>query len=78
MLAKLLGLTAYTGRDKFLEERHDAISEYSKSLPGSINEGGKFRHAEALLWAKEDQASWAKAAAAEDDVDCTEYVSLPQ
>jgi hypothetical protein len=71
-LAKLFGLGAYTGRDKFREDRHEEIDEYSKSLPGAINAGGKFRKAEALLWAKEDQASWNAAAATDEDVDWKE------
>ncbi|KAJ7848104.1 hypothetical protein B0H13DRAFT_1906931 [Mycena leptocephala] len=75
-LAKLFGLGAYTGRDKFREDRHDEINKYSKSLPGAINAGGKFRKAEALLWAKEDQASWNAAAATDEDVDWKERQTL--
>ncbi|KAJ7141935.1 hypothetical protein C8R43DRAFT_954587 [Mycena crocata] len=75
-LAKLMGLTAYTGRDKFRDDRHDEIEQYSKSLPGSSNAGGKFRKAEALLWAKEDQTVWETAATAEDDVDWAERQKL--
>ncbi|KAJ7710761.1 hypothetical protein B0H17DRAFT_1190456 [Mycena rosella] len=48
-LSKLLGLAAYTGHDKFLEDRHDDIQEHSKTLPGAMNAGGKFRKAESLL-----------------------------
>ncbi|KAJ7328262.1 hypothetical protein DFH08DRAFT_815768 [Mycena albidolilacea] len=58
-----------TGRDKFREDRHDEIHEYSKTLPGAINAGGKFRKAESLMWAEEDQASWEAAASSEEDVD---------
>ncbi|KAJ7085632.1 hypothetical protein C8R43DRAFT_965198 [Mycena crocata] len=75
-LAKLMGLAAYTGRDKFRDDRHDEIEQYSKSLPGSSNAGGKFRKAEALLWAKEDQTVWETAATAEDDVDWAERQKL--
>jgi hypothetical protein len=71
-LAKLFGLTASTGRDKFRLDHHDDIHEYSKTLTGAMNAGGKFRHAEALMWAKEDQASWEAAATAEEDVDWVE------
>ncbi|KAJ6479354.1 hypothetical protein DFH09DRAFT_1341714 [Mycena vulgaris] len=67
--SKLLGLAAYSGRDKFSDDRHDAIHEYSKTLPGPVNAGGKFRMAERLLWEKEDQAAWEAAAAADEDVD---------
>ncbi|KAJ7824339.1 hypothetical protein B0H13DRAFT_337619 [Mycena leptocephala] len=75
-LAKLFGLTASTGRDKFRLDRHDDIHEYSKTLTGAMNAGGKFRHAEALMWAKEDQASWEAAATAEEDVDWVERQQL--
>ncbi|KAJ7878224.1 hypothetical protein B0H13DRAFT_2346677, partial [Mycena leptocephala] len=75
-LAKLFGLTASTGRDKFRLDRHDDIQEYSKTLTGAMNAGGKFRHAEALMWAKEDQASWEAAATAEEDVDWVERQQL--
>ncbi|KAJ7622880.1 hypothetical protein B0H17DRAFT_1151545 [Mycena rosella] len=75
-LSKLLGLAAYTGRDKFRDDCHDVIHEYSKTLAGISNAGGKFRKAEAVLWAKEDQASWEAAAAAEDDVDWAERQKL--
>ncbi|KAJ7237078.1 hypothetical protein C8J57DRAFT_1529610 [Mycena rebaudengoi] len=47
-LSKLFGLTFYTGRDKFRDDCHDKIHEYSQSLPGT-NTGGNFRKAEALL-----------------------------
>ncbi|KAJ6552463.1 hypothetical protein DFH09DRAFT_1497302 [Mycena vulgaris] len=69
VLAKLLGLGAYTGRDKFREDRHDEIHEYSKTLNGPMNAGGKFRRAEKPLWAKEDQASWEAAVASDENVD---------
>ncbi|KAJ7018402.1 hypothetical protein C8F04DRAFT_1199034, partial [Mycena alexandri] len=42
---ELLRICAYTGRDKFRDECHDAIHEFSKTLSGS-NAGGKFRKAE--------------------------------
>ncbi|KAF8144579.1 hypothetical protein K438DRAFT_1782707 [Mycena galopus ATCC 62051] len=69
VLTKLLGITSYTGRDKFRDDRHDAIVDYSNTLTGDVNAGGKFRQAEALLWAQEDQASWEAAAAADEGVD---------
>jgi hypothetical protein len=37
-----------------------------------MNAGGKFRKAEALLWAQEDQASWEAAVKAEENVDWAE------
>ncbi|KAJ7190083.1 hypothetical protein B0H12DRAFT_1246463, partial [Mycena haematopus] len=74
-MEKLLGLTTYTGRDKFSDDRHDVIYEFSKTLEGS-NAGGRFRHAESLLWAKEDQAQWEAAAAADEDVDWEERQKL--
>lgn len=70
-MTKLFGLAAYTGRDKFREDRHDDIYELSKTLPGE-NAGGKFRKAEAMLWAEEDQAQWEAAVADEDGVDWVE------
>ncbi|KAF8185767.1 hypothetical protein K438DRAFT_1765558 [Mycena galopus ATCC 62051] len=48
-LATLMGITSYTGRDKFHEDRHHAIKEYLLSLTGDVNAGAKFRQAEALL-----------------------------
>ncbi|KAJ7226491.1 hypothetical protein B0H12DRAFT_1077738 [Mycena haematopus] len=75
-MEKLLGLTTYTGRDKFSDDRHDVIYEFSKTLEGS-NAGGRFRHAESLLWAKEDQAQWEAAAAADEDVDWEEAEAVP-
>ncbi|KAJ7732903.1 hypothetical protein DFH07DRAFT_780748 [Mycena maculata] len=75
-LAKVIGLNVYSGRDKFRDDRHDDIHEYSKTLPGSMNAGGKFRKAEALLWAKEDQASWEAAAVADEDVDWVQRQNL--
>ncbi|KAJ7429430.1 hypothetical protein B0H11DRAFT_2265748 [Mycena galericulata] len=72
-LSKLFGLAAYSGRDKFRDDRHDEIGAYAKTLPGSSNAGAKFRRAEGILWEKEDHASWAAAAAANDeDVDWVE------
>ncbi|KAJ7700308.1 hypothetical protein B0H14DRAFT_2648794 [Mycena olivaceomarginata] len=70
-LSKLLGLAAYTGRDKFRDDCHDVIYELSTTLPGE-NAGGKFRKAEGILWAKEDQASWEEAAAVEENIDWAE------
>ncbi|KAJ6569872.1 hypothetical protein DFH09DRAFT_430323 [Mycena vulgaris] len=57
-VTKLLGLAALTGHDKFREDCHDKIQRFSQTLPGDINAGGKFAKAEAILWAKEDKASW--------------------
>jgi hypothetical protein len=68
-MAKLLGLATYTGRDKFRDEHHDLILEHAKTLPGAINTGSKFRKAEGMLWAQEDQAAWDIAAATEEGVD---------
>ncbi|KAF8162248.1 hypothetical protein K438DRAFT_1775955 [Mycena galopus ATCC 62051] len=48
-LATLMGITSYTGRDEFRDDRHDAIEEYSLTLTGDVNAGAKFRQAEALL-----------------------------
>ncbi|KAJ7450919.1 hypothetical protein B0H11DRAFT_1927954 [Mycena galericulata] len=75
-LSKLLGLVADTGRDKFREDRHDEIHEYSKTLPATINAGGRFRKAEAELWAKQDQAAWEAVAASNEDVDWAERQKL--
>ncbi|KAJ6563367.1 hypothetical protein DFH09DRAFT_1082421 [Mycena vulgaris] len=75
-LAKLVGITAYSGRDKFRDNRHEEIHQYSKTLLGPTNAGGKFRKAEALLWAKEDAAVWDAAAAVEDGVDWVERHKL--
>ncbi|KAJ7758976.1 hypothetical protein DFH07DRAFT_772312 [Mycena maculata] len=36
--------------------------------------GGKFRKAEALLWAKEDQASWEATAVVDEDVDWVQWI----
>ncbi|KAJ7328294.1 hypothetical protein DFH08DRAFT_815799 [Mycena albidolilacea] len=74
-LSKLLGLAAYTGRDKFRDDCHDVIYELSTTLPGE-NAGGKFRKAEGILWAKEDQASWEEAAAVEENIDWAERQRL--
>ncbi|KAJ7726861.1 hypothetical protein B0H14DRAFT_2641015 [Mycena olivaceomarginata] len=74
-LSKLLGLTAYTGRDKFRDDRHNVIYELSTTLPGE-NAGGKFRKAEGILWAEEDQASWEEAAAVEENIDWVERQRL--
>ncbi|KAJ7738673.1 hypothetical protein DFH07DRAFT_778958 [Mycena maculata] len=75
-LGKLFNIAAYTGRDKFRDERHDEINEYAKTLTGTINAGGKFRKAEALLWAEEDHATWDAAAEATDDVNWVERQKL--
>ncbi|KAJ7106452.1 hypothetical protein C8R43DRAFT_1140573 [Mycena crocata] len=75
-MVKLLGLASYTGRDKFAEDRHDKIHEFSKALPGDSNAGGKFRKAEALLWEKENKALWEAAAALDEDVDWVERQKL--
>ncbi|KAJ7021329.1 hypothetical protein C8F04DRAFT_1195574 [Mycena alexandri] len=75
-LLKLLGLVNSTGRDKFRVDRHDDIQEYSKTLPDAMNAGGKFRKAEALLWAKENQGPWEAAAASREDVDWEECQKL--
>jgi hypothetical protein len=61
-LSKLFGISASTGRDQFRLERHDEIQEHSKTLSGPMNAGGKFRKAEAELWAREDHAFWEDAA----------------
>ncbi|KAJ7216286.1 hypothetical protein B0H12DRAFT_1241859 [Mycena haematopus] len=68
ILSKLLGLAAYSGRDKFRDNRHDEIHALSKTFSGG-NAGGNFRKAEAILWAKEDQASWEAAVMCEENVD---------
>ncbi|KAJ7032240.1 hypothetical protein C8F04DRAFT_1262203 [Mycena alexandri] len=75
-IAPATALAAYTGRDKFRDERHDEINEYSATLSGT-NAGGKFRKAEAILWAKEDQALWESSAeASEENVDWEERQRL--
>lgn len=68
VLSTLFGLAAYSGRDKFRDDRHDEIHAFSKTLPGPANAGGKFRQAEAMLWAKEKQALWEAAAMNEEGV----------
>ncbi|KAJ7908207.1 hypothetical protein B0H13DRAFT_2331610 [Mycena leptocephala] len=75
-LSKLLGLVASSGRDQFRQDRYDDILEYSKTLTDAINAGSKFRKAEGLMWAEEDQASWEAAAASEEDVDWEERQRL--
>lgn len=57
-MSKLLGLAHRTGRDKFREDEHDRIEEFSWTLTDDSNPGGKFMKAEALLWAEEDPAVW--------------------
>ncbi|KAJ6525512.1 hypothetical protein DFH09DRAFT_1328874 [Mycena vulgaris] len=76
-MAKVFGLASSTGRDKFRQERHDEINAHSKTLPGATNPGGKFRKAEAQLWANEDQAKWESAVEADEDVDWEERQKLP-
>jgi hypothetical protein len=71
-LSKLLGIVASGGHDKFHKDRHDAIEEHSKTLRDPINAGGKFRKAEAIMWAEEDQASWDAAAVSDEDIDWEE------
>ncbi|KAJ6523166.1 hypothetical protein B0H19DRAFT_1085790 [Mycena capillaripes] len=75
-MAKLLGLATYTGRDKFRDDHRDLILEHAKTLPGTINTGSKFRKAEGMLWAQEDQAAWDIAAATEEGVDWKERQTL--
>ncbi|KAJ7651892.1 hypothetical protein B0H17DRAFT_1215106 [Mycena rosella] len=74
-LSKLLGLATQTGRDKFRFERREEINALAKTLTGE-NAGGKSRKAEALLWAKEDQASWGAAAASKEGIDWGERQML--
>ncbi|KAJ7856106.1 hypothetical protein B0H14DRAFT_2579053 [Mycena olivaceomarginata] len=74
-LSKLLGLAAYTGRNKFRDDCHDVIYELSTTLPGE-HAGGKFHKAEGILWAEEDQASWEEAAAVEESIDWAERQRL--
>ncbi|KAJ7884562.1 hypothetical protein B0H14DRAFT_2564277 [Mycena olivaceomarginata] len=74
-LSNLLGLAAYTGHDKFRDNHHDVIYELSTTLLGE-NAGGKFRKAEGILWAEEDQASWEEAAAVEENIDWAERQRL--
>ncbi|KAJ7314885.1 hypothetical protein DFH08DRAFT_820862, partial [Mycena albidolilacea] len=74
-LSKLLTLAAYTSRDKFRDDRHNIIYELSTTLPGE-NTGGKFRKAEGILWAEEDQASWEEAAAVEENINWAERQRL--
>ncbi|KAJ7342928.1 hypothetical protein DFH08DRAFT_811261 [Mycena albidolilacea] len=76
-MAKVFGLASYTGRDKFRGERHDEINAHSRTLLGPGNAGGKFRKAEAELWANEDQAKWESVAEADEDVDWEERQKLP-
>ncbi|KAJ7829737.1 hypothetical protein B0H14DRAFT_3465406 [Mycena olivaceomarginata] len=76
-MVKVFGLASYTRRDKFRGERHDEINAHSRTLLGPGNAGGKFRKAEAELWANEDQAKWESAAEADEDVDWEERQKLP-
>ncbi|KAJ7722579.1 hypothetical protein B0H14DRAFT_3623719 [Mycena olivaceomarginata] len=72
-IAKLLDLTKYSRRDKFKEERRDDIAALAESLPDAINQGAKFRKAEALLWKEENAEEWETAAARiDEDVDWAE------
>jgi hypothetical protein len=70
-MVKVFGLASYTGRDKFRRECHDKINAHSRTLLGPGNASGKFRKAEAELWANEDQAKW-ECAEADEDVDWEE------
>ncbi|KAJ6523646.1 hypothetical protein DFH09DRAFT_1096526 [Mycena vulgaris] len=74
-LSKLIGLANYTGRDKFRDEHHDDILEYSRTLDGG-NPGFKFRKAENLMWTEEDQASWQADADSNDGVNWKERQTL--
>ncbi|KAJ6599920.1 hypothetical protein DFH09DRAFT_1070607 [Mycena vulgaris] len=74
-LSKLIGLANYTGRDKFRDEHHDDILEYSRTLD-SGNPGSKFRKAENLMWTEEDQASWQADADSNDGVNWKERQTL--
>ncbi|KAJ7018302.1 hypothetical protein C8F04DRAFT_1199086 [Mycena alexandri] len=67
-VTKLLGIVSRTGRDRFREDRHDEIEEFSRTLPDDINNGGKFVKVEAQLWAKEDPVTWEALVAAEEVV----------
>ncbi|KAJ7046018.1 hypothetical protein C8F04DRAFT_338071 [Mycena alexandri] len=75
-LSKLYGLSVYSGRDKFRDECRDEINAHADTIPGDINQGGKFRKAEAQLWAQEDQAVWEAAAASNEGVDWKERQNL--
>ncbi|KAJ7747634.1 hypothetical protein DFH07DRAFT_962433 [Mycena maculata] len=75
-VSKLLGLASYSGHDKFCVDRHNEIEAYSKTLPGTMNAGGKFCKAESELWEKEDQASWAAVAAENKDVNWAEHQQM--
>ena len=73
-MLRLLGFGATTGRQKFVEERHEEIQALAKTLADDINAGGKFRKAGGILWAKEDHSQWDAAVAAElnEDIDWAE------
>ncbi|KAJ7028232.1 hypothetical protein C8F04DRAFT_1266134 [Mycena alexandri] len=75
-MAKLFGITAQTGRDKFHEEHREEIRELSKMLPGAMNAGRKNRKAEAQLWANENHEDWDIAAMAEEGVNWAERQEL--
>ncbi|KAF8171204.1 hypothetical protein K438DRAFT_1982191 [Mycena galopus ATCC 62051] len=70
-LAKLFGLFELKGRDTFRDTRHDEISEHAKTLTGG-NAGGRFRKAEAELWAKEDPEFWEATLEEEEGIDWVE------
>ncbi|KAJ6537828.1 hypothetical protein B0H19DRAFT_1078946 [Mycena capillaripes] len=65
-LARLVGIVAVSGCNKFRKACRDKIWEFSKTLPNNMNAGGKFRKAESILWAKEDQGKWEAAAKVDD------------
>ncbi|KAJ7704463.1 hypothetical protein B0H17DRAFT_1126792 [Mycena rosella] len=74
-LLKLLGLAAYTGCNRFRDDRHNVIYKLSMTLPCK-NAGGKFCKAEGILWVKEDQASWEEAAVVKENIDWVQHQQL--
>nr|GAT48241.1 predicted protein [Mycena chlorophos] len=76
VLAKLFGLAAYTGREKWADEHYDEIYAYSQTLSHNMNAGARFCKAKADLWAKENQAVWEAAAVSTDGVDWSERQGL--
>ncbi|KAJ7783986.1 hypothetical protein DFH07DRAFT_764352 [Mycena maculata] len=79
MMSQLLGLATYTPHDKFRKDQHDEILTHAREIiPGPSNVGGKFRKAESVLWAGENQEMWKVALATEEqDVDWRERVLRP-
>ncbi|KAJ7055507.1 hypothetical protein C8F01DRAFT_1258385 [Mycena amicta] len=75
-LTQLTGLAAMTGRDKFRADCHNEILERVQTLDGDSNVGGKFRKAEAQMWAEENHNHWEEEAALEEDVDWEERQQL--